>query len=251
MSIRKISQEEFDSLPIEKFGFFPERSWFKSTVLEIAGAVIRDPIDKDWSYVIVAREEDGFYRYIDGQVSLPSQEDAERNIITSMSAISKKGSVEEELYSEPEASFSSEASAVIISIDDQVKSYFKKNPEKMYDLAPRKFEELVASILKDMGFDVELTKATREGGRDIIAYIRNYVCSYLTHVECKRYSPENKIGVGIIREVMGVHQIRQATKSIIVTTSFFSSDAIKEAKIVENQLALKDFNDLKEWLEKY
>jgi len=251
MSVRQISQEEFDSLPIEKMGFFPERSWFKCTDIDIAGTVIRDPIDKDWSYVILAKEEDGIFRFIDGQVSLSSQDEAENQIFAAMSTISSKGSIEEELYSEPEESPSSEASTVITTIDEQVKSYFKNNPEKIYDLTPRKFEELVASILKDMGFDVELTKATRDGGRDIIAHIRNSVCSYLTHIECKKYSPDNKIGVGIIREVMGVHQIRQATKSIIVTTSFFSSDAIKEAKLVENQLALKDFNDLKEWLQKY
>ena len=193
MSIHRISREEFDSLDIDKMGFFPEKSWFKSNGIDIAGTVIRDPFDKDWSYVIVAKEEDGLYRYINGEVSL----------------------------------------------------------EKMYDLSPRKFEELVAAILKDMGFDVELTKATRDGGRDIIAHIRNSVCSYLTHIECKKYAPENKIGVGIIREVMGVHHLRQATKSIIVTTGFFSKDAIKEAEVVENHLALRDFNNLKEWLQRY
>ena len=105
--------------------------------------------------------------------------------------------------------------------------------------------------LKDMGFNVELTKATRDGGRDIIAHVSNSLCSYLTHIECKKYATDNKIGVGIIREVMGVHNIRQATKSIIVTTSFFSKDAIKEAEIVGNHLDLKDFNDLKCWLQKY
>ncbi len=66
-----------------------------------------------------------------------------------------------------------------------------------------------------------------------------------------RLPSDNKVGVSIIREVMGVHQIRQATKSIIVTTSFFSNDAIKEASMVQNQLDLKDFNDLKDWLKRY
>ena len=251
MSIHRISREEFDSMNIEKMGFFPEKSWFRSSDIDIAGTVIKDPIDKDWSYVIVAKEEDGFYRYVNGEVSLPSQEDAESKIYSSMLELNQKGSYQEELYSEPEDEQTDSAPVVIASIDDQIKSYFKKNPEKMYDLSPRKFEELVAAILKDMGFDVELTKATRDGGRDIIAHIRNSVCSYLTHIECKKYAPDNKIGVGIIREVMGVHHLRQATKSIIVTTGFFSQDARKEAAMVENHLALKDFNSLKEWLQRY
>ncbi|MEX1201371.1 MAG: restriction endonuclease [Methylophaga sp.] len=251
MSIHRITREEFDSLNLEKMGFFPEKSWFKSSEIDIAGTVIKDPIDKDWSYVIVAKEEDGFYRYVNGEVSLPTKEEAESKIYASMLVLSEQGSYQEELYSEPEEEITDNVPAVIASIDDQIKSYFKKKPEKMYDLSPRKFEELVADILKDMGFDVELTKATRDGGRDIIAHIRNSVCSYLTHIECKKYAPDNKIGVGIIREVMGVHHLRQATKSIIVTTGFFSRDAIKEAAMVENHLALKDFNSLKEWLQRY
>lgn len=251
MSIHRISREEFDSLSLEKMGFFPEKSWFKSTEIDTAGTVIKDPIDKDWSYVIVAKEEDGIYRYVKGEVSLPSQEEAEAKIYSNMLVLNQKGSYQEELYTEPEDETIDKVPAVITSIDDQIKRYFKQNPEKMYDLSPRKFEELVADILKDMGFDVELTKATRDGGRDIIAHIRNSVCSYLTHIECKKYAPDNKIGVGIIREVMGVHHLRQATKSIIVTTGFFSKDAIKEAAMVENHLALKDFNSLKEWLQRY
>lgn len=251
MSIHQITRDEFDSLNIEKVAFFPEKSWFKSSEVDIAGTVIEDPFDKDWSYVIVAKDEDNVYRYIEGEVSLPTQEEAERKIYFSMLDLNVKGSFEEELYSEKKDTFSSEAQIVITTIDEQIKTYFKNNPEKMYNLSPRKFEELVAAILKDIGFDVELTKATRDGGRDIIAYVRNSVCSYLTHIECKRYAPDNKVGVGIIREVMGVHQIRQATKSIIVTTGFFSKDAMKEAENVKNQLDLKDFNDLKEWLQKY
>lgn len=251
MSIIEISREEFDSLDIDRMGLFPERSWFRSTDLDLAGTVIRDPFDKDWSYVLLSKDEDGAYRCLDLEVSLSSQDEAETKLSIAISAIEMKGAFEEELYSEPENIDPGESRFVILNIDDEIKKYLKRHPEKLYDLSSRKFEELVASILKDLGFDVELTQTTRDGGRDIIAYVRNSVCSYLTHIECKRYAPDNKVGVGIIREVIGVHQIRKATKSIIVTTSFFSSEAMNEAKAMENQLDLKDFNDLKAWLQKY
>ncbi|QIH37061.1 restriction endonuclease [Sphingobacterium sp. DR205] len=57
--------------------------------------------------------------------------------------------------------------------------------------------------------------------------------------------------VGIIRQVTGVHYLEKPSKSIIVTTSFFTKDAQDAAKKIEQQLALKDYNDLKQWLEKY
>ena len=251
MAFIEISREEFESLDIARTGFFPERAWYRSTDLDIAGTVIRDPFDKDWSYVLLSKDEDGIYRYIDGEVSLASQQEAESKLYLASVRIEESGTFKEELYAEKAVAEEGEPQLIVATIDDEIKRYLKKHPMKLYELSPRKFEELVASILKDMGFDVELTQATRDGGRDIIAHVRNAVCSYLTHVECKRYAPENKVGVGIIREVVGVHNIRKATKSVIVTTSFFSGDAIKEAQMMENHLDLKDFNDLKGWLQNY
>ncbi len=251
MSILKISQEEFDYLGIERVGFFPERAWFKSTALDIAGTVIRDPIDNDWSYVLVAKEEDGIYRYLSGEVSISTQQEAESKLYASAHHIEKNGTFQENLYRKSEIEKENDLTLIVTSVDDEVKKYLKKNPQKLYELSPRKFEELVASILKDLGFEVELTQATRDGGRDIIAHVRNAVSSYLTYIECKRYAADNKVGVGIVREVIGVHHIHKPTKSIIVTTSFFSKEAIKEAELMESQLDLRDFNDIKTWLQRY
>lgn len=248
----EISREEFDFLNIARMASFPERAWYKSAALDLAGTLIKDPIDKDWSWVLLAKDQDGEYRYIQGEVSLPSIAEAEAKLLAASAQIEARGTFEESLYADGSPSKDDgEPNLVITTIDEEIKRYLKSHPEKLYELSPRKFEELVASILKDLGFEVELTQATRDGGRDIIAHIRNAVCSYLTHIECKRYAADNKVGVGIVREVIGVHHIRGATKSIIVTTSFFSNDAIKEAEKMENQLDLKDFNDIKGWLQRY
>jgi len=251
MSFIEISREEFDSFKIARMGIFPEHAWFRSTEIDIVGVIVKDPIDNDWSYALLSKEEDGVYRYLNGEISLENQHDAITLLSEAATLIEIRGAFREELYSEPTENNEDKTNLIITTLDDEIKKYLKRYPDKIYELTPRRFEELVASILKDLGFDVEITQATRDGGRDIIAYVRNAVSSYLTHIECKRYAPENKVGVGVIREVVGVHNIRKATKSIIVTTSFFSIDAIKEAKMMENQLDLKDFNDLKSWLERY
>lgn len=139
----------------------------------------------------------------------------------------------------------------IRSIDQEVKRYLKNHPEKLYVISPRKFEELIADIFQDLGFDVELTNATRDGGRDIIASIRNSVTSFITYVECKKYAPDIKVGVNLIRQVQGVQYTRMPNKSIIVTTSYFTKDARKEARLIENALDLKDFDDIRGWLSRY
>lgn len=75
--------------------------------------------------------------------------------------------------------------APITDLSVELKRYFAKHPEKLHDLAPRKFEELIADILKDLGWDTELTSATRDGGRDIYAYLRNQVTSFLMFVNVR------------------------------------------------------------------
>lgn len=253
MALKEISQLEFENYNFIKhptlIGIAEEIRWFSADEANIIGTILIDKIDKDWSYVIMAKEEDGQYRFTDGKVSIDSEDLAITELVDKMRAFAKNNKIEKELYNS--TLFDIKSTIIITDINDEIKKFFKKYPQKLYDINPRKFEELVASILADLGFDVQLTQATRDGGRDIIANIKNAVTDFLAYIECKRYSPENTIGVGIIRQVSGVHYLRKPSKSIIVTTSFFTKDAKEEAKLIENQLELKDFDNIKNWLERY
>jgi hypothetical protein len=44
-----------------------------------------------------------------------------------------------------------------------------KHSEVLLQMASREFEELVAELWKRFGYEVELTKATRDGGYDVVA----------------------------------------------------------------------------------
>lgn len=249
MPIRQISEEKFHNYNFEVYPTFiaKEKLWYSDDDANIIATILLDNFDKDYSYVILGKDEDEEYRAIDVEVSIEEIDDAIKNLFSKMNKISVTGKMEKKIYES--TLFKPESSVIITDMDDAVKKYFKKYPEKLYEINPRKFEELIASIFKDFGFDVELTKATRDGGRDIIANIKHSVYSLLAYIECKRYAPDNKIDVGIIRNVAGVHYLRKPSKSIIVTTSFFTKDAQEEAKLIENQLDLKDYNDIKIWLE--
>lgn len=251
MSLKQISKSKFYSYIVQvdstASSFGKETSWFEDDKNNLLATLIVDNYDKDWNYIIFALDSDGEYRALDLKVSLESEEHAEHELIMRMASFAQMSQVEENLY----INESNKESFLITNIDDEVKKYFKKHPEKLYQLSSRKFEELVADILKDFGFNVELTKATRDGGSDIIASIKNALTSFLVLVECKKYSQDNKVGVGIIREVIGVHTLKQPSKSIIVTTSYFTQDAINEAGSFMEKLELKDYNALKGWLNNY
>jgi restriction system protein len=134
-------------------------------------------------------------------------------------------------------------------IETEMISYFSKNPAKLYEMPSRKFEELIAAIFNNHGFQVQLTPETRDGGYDILAIQKNDITgdnAYL--VECKRYQPDNKIGVGIIRQLLGVVVDQKAHMGILATTSFLTKPA--EEIVERNQLKLltKDYNKIADWL---
>jgi hypothetical protein len=137
-------------------------------------------------------------------------------------------------------------------INEELYSYLSRNPHLMYELSPRKFEELIADILKNMGCEIELTPQTRDGGRDVLAVIRTPVSKMLIIVECKKYRPDRKVGLDIVERFFHVIDRKDnASCGLIATTSFFSPDAQALARRFEYRLALRDFDCIKEWIAQY
>ncbi len=123
-------------------------------------------------------------------------------------------------------------------------------PKNLFSIEPRKFEELVAELLIREGMDVHLTQASRDGGRDILAFTETAVGRHLYLVECKRYAAKRPVDVGWIRALYGVVEQERATAGLIVTTSYFTPDAVKFSNTVKHRISLRDQEELIEWIRK-
>ena len=153
------------------------------------------------------------------------------------------------LYKPSNLSIAVASPILFANIEIEILAYFGRHPELLYSLPPRKFEELVASVLHNNGFDVELTPETRDGGVDIFAVQKNGFAGNTLHlVECKKYRPENKVGIGFVQRMIGVVEQHRATQGIIVTTSSFSKDAQVCALSSQHRLSLNDYADVSKWL---
>ena len=118
----------------------------------------------------------------------------------------------------------------------------------MFDLPPRKFEELVAEALSDLGYEVELTPATRDGGKDILAYMTTPHGRVLSLVEVKKYRQDRPVGIELVRSLFGTLIDADASSAMLVTTSSFSPDAHAFQRRHKYKLALRDYSNVVQWI---
>lgn len=119
-----------------------------------------------------------------------------------------------------------------------------KNPSLVHQCSSRQFEELVCEMLDKKGYKVHLTGQTRDGGKDIIIVEDNLLGSFLIYVECKQYAPDRPVGVNLVRELYGTISADEATAGLLITSSYFSKDAINFKNKVKHRLNLMDYVQL-------
>jgi hypothetical protein len=139
----------------------------------------------------------------------------------------------------------------LAEINAELVRYLADHPEKMYELKPRLFEELVAELFRAKGYEVELGPGRKDGGVDIRAFLRSDIGALLTLIQCKRYGPKHKINVDVVRQLHGVLNRDNASAGIIVTTSTFTRDARSEQQQLEHRIHLAEYADLTNWLRAY
>lgn len=127
----------------------------------------------------------------------------------------------------------------------------RENPQHLYDLSPREFEEVVAELLASFGWDVSLTPPTRDGGHDILGISRDSLgLETAWAVECKRYRRGRRVGVDVVRNLYGVKHGLGLPQALLVTTSSLTRDAKQFADSV-GDIKVADWQMLVDWLERY
>jgi len=120
------------------------------------------------------------------------------------------------------------------------------DPRLIYSIQPREFEKVVEQLFRDEGFDTRLTPATRDGGKDIVATkMGPNGKPVVFYIECKRKEEGNKVDVGIVRELFGVQTADGIDQACLVTSSYFTRDAIDFANRKNVMMTLVDGNELR------
>lgn len=113
-----------------------------------------------------------------------------------------------------------------------------------YHEHPTQFEGYVGELYRKQGFKVHQTKATGDGGRDLIM-TKNGI---RYNVEVKLYSPSNKIGRPLIQKLHSA-AITDKAHPIFVTTSTYTDEARRYAHEIGCELV--DGYKLEQLINKY
>ena len=105
----------------------------------------------------------------------------------------------------------------------------KKLLKRLLRLSPTEFEELIAQLLAEMGFEsIEITKHSSDGGIDVRGTLQiGDVIRIKMAVQAKKWNQKHRVQAPVVQQVrgsLGVHE-----QGLIITTSDFSKGAIHEA----------------------
>ncbi len=118
---------------------------------------------------------------------------------------------------------------LVFEIEKHNREICKKLHKKLFALKPTEFEELIAQLLAEIGFEeIEVTKRSNDGGIDVRGLlVVGEVIKIRMAIQAKRWKKSNNIQKPIVQQVrgsLGTHE-----QGLIITTSDFSPGAKNEA----------------------
>jgi len=97
----------------------------------------------------------------------------------------------------------------------------QQNPELLFQLGDRKFEELIANKYELLGFRPILTPRSGDHGVDVIAESKEGPRVRIFD-QAKRYSRGHLVRANDVRAAMGTWAFSDATQAVVTTTSDFA-----------------------------
>lgn len=114
---------------------------------------------------------------------------------------------------------------ISVPIED-VRRYLQINQDRVYDLHPRVFEEVVGSVFKDHGWRVKVTAYTGDDGVDVVLTDG----AKTVGVQVKKNKKERKVEAEQIRALAGALVLNGMTEGVFVTTSSYRKGAVLTAE---------------------
>ena len=128
--------------------------------------------------------------------------------------------------------------------------------DRVYGLSPKEFESFCRGLLRKMGFELDTIKGiaySGDFGIDGFGYLLDSGSLRTTRVciQCKSYNSNHAVSVDEINSLRGAIDTNRSDYGIMMTTSYFSDQAIKAARSGSSNITLINGQELTELMSKY
>lgn len=200
----------------------------------------------------------GEYMGTDGSLLYPPAshlvgDELQRSLLPRLFALARASETQNlilSLYPQP-ADVPRALSIQLASMSETLAVAVARNPSLLDTIEWGRFEDLMAELFVDEGYEVIQTPKRKDLGRDFLAFYREPFGTILTIVECKRYAREHKVGVALVRQLHSVLERDRANRAILATTSYFTQGARELAVDLKYRLSLRDYDDVLEWCKRF
>jgi hypothetical protein len=102
-----------------------------------------------------------------------------------------------------------------------IQSLFAELPrtKQLFELTPRRFEQLVAELLQRAGYEVCLSHNERDAGMDLFAFSSWDSQRAPVLVQCKRYVPNRQVTLELVDSLAAFAATDDASRALVVTTA--------------------------------
>jgi hypothetical protein len=133
------------------------------------------------------------------------------------------------------------------SLYEEIFDRFRNNPDELYKLSPRKYEEFLEVVFQNNGYRTLLGAGSNDGGVDLRLYTNDIVGESVTLVQAKRYKSENPIELQAVQALTAVVDDQKANRGLFVTTSRYLPCAKNFAARHNSRIQLASSAEVAEW----
>ncbi|MCB9779726.1 MAG: restriction endonuclease [Alphaproteobacteria bacterium] len=101
------------------------------------------------------------------------------------------------------------------------------DPEVLHHVEWRQVEQIVAAVLESLGFEVELTRSAKDGGRDVVAWCTEAGTSIRYLIEVKHWTGRSRPGRREVRKLLHVTVSEAATAGVLLSSNGVAASAFE------------------------
>ena len=142
---------------------------------------------------------------------------------------------DEEVKDEEKIDCREEVRIAFDSLSSHLALMVARDPDALKYIEWRDLERLVAEVFSGIGFDVELTPGSKDGGKDVVVtcIVSNETISYA--VEIKHWRSGNRVGNGAIMEFLHVIVRENRNGGLFLATRGYCDNAFENLTEIDRQ----------------